>query len=213
MLPFECNCIVDINAYHCKSKKQFMSDTILYLLLVVAVPSIVLFGAVYYFTNKWTEVQREKNKLMALSQSKSSKNPATNNGELAKHFFPLQVEAYQRMVLFLERIAPNNMIMRLNNPGLPAKAFQEKLLSSVRQEYEHNLAQQIFISPKSWEMVKTSKEDVLKIINMAATKMEDKALANDLSKGVFEITAQLKEQPTAAAIQQLKAELNKIVHA
>jgi hypothetical protein len=190
-----------------------MSDTIFYLLIVVAIPSIVIFGAVYYFTNKWTEVQREKNKLSALNQSKSNQTGKSNTTDLAKHFFPLQVEAYQRMVLFLERIAPNNMIMRLNNPGLPARAFQEKLLSNVRQEYEHNLAQQIFISPQAWEMVKNSKEDVLKIINMAATKMEDTALANDLSKSVFEITAQLKDQPTDAAIQKLKAELNKIVHA
>ncbi len=115
------------------------------------------------------------------------------------------------MVLFLERIAPNNMIMRLNNPGLPANAFQQKLLESVRQEYEHNLAQQIFISPAAWERVQASKEEVLKIINMAATKLEPTALANDLSKSIFEITAQLKSQPTDQAVSMLKAELNGLI--
>jgi len=190
-----------------------MSDTVLYLLIIVAIPSIVLCGAVYYFTNKWTEVQREKNKLMALNEAKKSPEQKKGGNELSRHFFPLQVDAYQRMVLFLERIAPNNMIMRLNNPGLPARAFQEKLLSNIRQEYEHNLAQQIFITPQAWEMVTASKEEVLKIINMAATKLEPTALANDLSKGVFEITAQLKDQPTAVAIQKLKAELNNLVQA
>jgi hypothetical protein len=168
------------------------------------VPSIVFFGAVYYFTNKWVEVQSEKNKLAFVGKKEVQKAPA----DLKKHFFPLQVEAYQRMVLFLERIAPNNMIMRLNNPGLPARAFQQKLIDSVRQEYEHNLAQQIFISPEAWDRVQSSKEEILKIINMAATKMAPTALANDLSKGVFEITAQLKAQPTDQAVAFLKNELN-----
>lgn len=98
--------------------------------------------------------------------------------------------------------------MRLNNPGLPARAFQQKLLENIRQEYEHNLAQQIFISSDAWSKVQASKEEVLKIINMAATKLEGTALANDLSKGIFEITAQLKSQPTDQAIAFLKDELN-----
>jgi len=123
----------------------------------------------------------------------------------------MQVDAVQRLVLFLERIAPNNMIMRLNNPGLPAGAFQAKLLDTVRQEFEHNLAQQIYISPEAWRITKNSKEEVLKIINMAATKMQPTAMANDLSRGIFEITAQLEHQPTDKAIAFLKDELNKKV--
>lgn len=171
------------------------------------VPSMVFFGAVYYFTNKWVEVQREKTKLAFVEKKEVQKVPA----DLKKHFFPLQVEAYQRMVLFLERIAPNNMIMRLNNPGLPAMAFQQKLMDNIRQEYEHNLAQQIFISLEAWERVQSSKEEILKIVNMAASKMPPTALANDLSKGVFEITAQLQSQPTDQAIHYLKNELNNLI--
>ena len=172
------------------------------------VPSIVFFGGVYYFTNKWVEIQREKNKLAFVGNKEVQKAPA----DLKKHFFPLQVEAYQRMVLFLERIAPNNMIMRLNNPGLPARAFQQKLMDAIRQEYEHNLAQQIFISPEAWDRVQASKEEILKIINMAATGLAPTALANDLSKGVFEITAQLSDQPTDQAVSFLKNELNQLIN-
>jgi hypothetical protein len=182
---------------------------ILFQFALYIVPSLVFFGAAYYFTNKWVEIQREKNKLAFIDRKESVVAP--KQVDLKKHFFPLQVDAYQRMVLFLERIAPNNMIMRLNNSGLPARAFQQKLLDAVRQEYEHNLAQQIFISPQAWDRVQGSKEEILKIINMSATKLEPTALANDLSKGVFEITAQLKFQPTEEAINFLKAELNKLM--
>ena len=94
---------------------------------------------------------------------------------------------------------------------MPARAFQEPLLDTVRQEFEHNLAQQIFISPEAWNMVRNSKEEVVKIINMSATKLEATALANDLCQGVFEITSTLESQPTEKAITFLKAELNRLV--
>ncbi len=178
---------------------------ILFQFALYIIPSIAFFGAVWYFTSKWVEVQTQKHKLEAIHQPEQEKKLS----EVRKHFFPLQVDAYQRMVLFLERIAPNNLIMRLNNPGMPAKGFQQTLLETIRNEYEHNLAQQIFISPEAWNMVQNSKEEVLKIINMAATKLEPTSLANDLSRNVFEITAQLEIQPTDRAIAFLKAELNK----
>lgn len=171
------------------------------------VPAIAVFASVYYFTNKWAEVQAEKRNFERAKKPES----IVENNEFKKHFFPMQVDSYQRMVLFLERIAPNNMIMRLNNPGLPARAFQQKLLDTVRQEFEHNLAQQIFISPDAWQMVRNSKEEVVKIINMSATKLEPTALANDLSQGVFEITSQMEFQPTEKAILYLKTELNRLI--
>jgi hypothetical protein len=184
-----------------------MSKTeILFQFGMFALPAIAFFGAAYYFTNKWFQIQQDKMKLEAIRKPEREVGPQDN--DLKKHFFPLQVDAYQRLVLFLERIAPNNIIMRLNNPGLPAGAFQAKLLDTIRQEFEHNLAQQIFVSPEAWRISSNSKEEVLKIINMAASKLEPTALANDLSKSIFEITAGLEYQPTDKAIAFLKDELN-----
>lgn len=174
-------------------------------LLAYVVPALVLFGAVYYFTNKWYEIRSQRNSLDA----QKMKLDATKDNGLKKHFFPLQVDAAQRLVLFLERISPNNMVMRLLNPGLPARAFQQTLLENIRSEFEHNLAQQIFVSSEAWDRVTSSKEEVVKIINMAATKMGPDALAGELSQGIFEITAQLKQQPTESAIEFIKAEVRR----
>lgn len=185
-----------------------MTISHLYILIAaLIVAALLIFGAVFYFTNKWVEVQREK----ILASRIPSKEIKQQGTDLKRHFFPLQVDAYQRMVLFLERIAPNNMIIRLSNPGLPARAFQQKLLENIRQEYDHNLAQQIFISKNAWSNVQSSKEEIVKIINMAAINLGDTALANDLSKNIFEITAQLKAQPTDLAIDILKTELNQLL--
>lgn len=188
---------------------------IIFQLVCFMLPSIAFFASAYIFVQKWGEVQKEKSKIdaAAIQQGKTSSGgvAVSVSGENKKVFFPMQVEAYQRIVLFLERIAPNNIIMRLNNPALPGRAFQQVLLDSIRNEYEHNLAQQIFISTEAWELVKNSKEDVIKIVNMAASKLPATATCIDLSRGVFEITAQLKNQPTDRAILYLKAELENLV--
>jgi len=169
------------------------------------VPAIVFFGAAYYITNRWYEIQLLKNKI----EVKSKAVIDSKDNQLKKHFFPLQVDAAQRLVLFLERISPNNLIMRLHNPGLPALAFQQKLLTSIRSEFEHNLAQQIFVSPETWKKITDSKENIVKIIISAATDLGPTALAGDLSQKVFEITAQLKQQPIDAALLSIKREINK----
>lgn len=187
-------------------------EIIVYLVCFI-VPSIALFASVYFFTSRWDEVQREKLKVqraLAVKSESGTSAAATKNNKSV--FFPLQVDAYQRIVLFLERIAPNNLVMRLNNPALPARVFQQMLLENIRNEYEHNLAQQIFVSQDAWHLAKSSKDDTVKIINMAATNLPPTALCNDLSRAIFEITAQLNNQPTDRAITFLKAELTKIVN-
>ena len=169
------------------------------------IPAIVFFGSVYYFTNRWFEVQSTKNKIKA---QELKEKEHTNNG-LKKHFFPLQVDAAQRLVLFLERISPNNMVMRLYNPALPAKVFQQKLLETIRTEFDHNLAQQIFVSSEVWKTIVKSKEEVIQIINVSSTELEPTALAGDLSQNIFKITANLKTQPTDIAIELIKLEIRK----
>lgn len=187
---------------------EILLQVIKYLL-----PSVAFFGAAFYFTNKWVELNREKMKSQAQADRfKKGNDPVVQDSSDAfkkKNFFPMQVDAYQRLVLFLERISPNNMVMRMSNPGLPYRAFQQHMLESIRQEYEHNLAQQIFVSIEGWELVKGSKDEVTKIINMAATNLPETALATDLARAILEITAQLNAQPTDNAIGYLKQELNK----
>jgi hypothetical protein len=125
-------------------------------------------------------------------------------------FLENRVDAYQRAVLLMERINPNSLIMRNFNPGLPAGAFQTLLLDQIRQEYDHNVAQQIFIGLNAWEMVKKSKEETVKIINIAGRQMPATALAGDLSTKIFEIVAEVGELPTEITIRHLKEEVQRL---
>ncbi len=130
--------------------------------------------------------------------------------ERQSFFLPNRVEAYQRAVLLMERISPNSLVMRLHNPGLPAKMMQAELLKAIREEYDHNVAQQIFISPKAWEMVRNSKEETIKIINIAGGQMSDVSMALDLSAKIFEITAEVGQLPTEITIEFLKREMQEL---
>lgn len=125
-------------------------------------------------------------------------------------FLPHRVEAYQRAVLLMERINPNSLVMRLQNPGLPAMALQAKLLESIRQEYEHNLAQQMFISTNAWNMVKKSKEETIKIINLAGQQMEPTSNGMAMASKVFEIIGEVGTLPTEITVDVLKQEMQEL---
>ena len=118
---------------------------------------------------------------------------------------PVRLQAYERMALFLERIEPNQLLFRVNNPELTAAQMQAVLLSTIRSEYEHNMSQQIYISPEVWESIKRAKENVVNAINIAAGNLPPEAMAIDLDSAIFQITAE--ESPIAAAMKNLKKEI------
>lgn len=130
--------------------------------------------------------------------------------ERQKFFLPNRVDAYQRAILLMERIHPNSLVMRLNNPGLPSAAFQVKLLESIREEYEHNIAQQMYISPATWDLVKKAKEETIKIINLAGRQTDASSMALDLSGKIFEISAEVGTLPTEIAVDVLKKEIQQL---
>jgi len=144
----------------------------------------------------------------------ASKEVMNMKAELKKqrqeYFLPSRVEAYQRAVLLMERIHPNSLVMRLHNPGLPAKALQADFLKAIREEYDHNVAQQLFVSPQGWQMVKNSKEETIKIINIAGNQMLATSNGMDLSAKIFELVAEIGQLPTEITVEYLKTELQEL---
>jgi len=125
-------------------------------------------------------------------------------------FLPNRVEAYQRLILLLERISPNSLVMRNHHPSLSAKTMQSELLKSIREEFEHNIAQQIFISIEAWETIKNSKEEIVKIINLAGSQLKEDATSTDLAEKIFQIVSEIKIIPTENSIIYLKKELQQL---
>ena len=120
---------------------------------------------------------------------------------------PNRLQAYERMCLFLERVSPPNMLMRLNNPGYSAREFHKYLLDEIRNEYNHNVSQQIYMSEEVWSMIKNAKEDLTILINEASAAMDTEASSLDLSRKIFELTLEKKVDPIGHALSELKKEI------
>jgi hypothetical protein len=164
---------------------------------ILLVTSVALVYVVYLFLKK----QGEKELIYLQGELKKQRQ---------EYFLPTRLEAYQRAILLMERIHPNSLVMRLHNPGLPARALQMEFVKSIREEYDHNVAQQLFISPEGWQMIKNSKEDIIKLINAAGEQMSLTSTGLDLSSKIFEMLAHLKQLPSEVTVEFLKKEFQQL---
>ena len=128
-----------------------------------------------------------------------------------KIIIPIRLQAYERMILFLERISPESLVLRVQNPQMSVIQLQKKLLSTIRSEFAHNLSQQIYVSMESWEAVKTAKESIVKLINLASSKHQANKSASELSRIIIHLYAKIDNPPTANAIKILKQEIQEII--
>ncbi len=124
---------------------------------------------------------------------------------------PIKLQAYERVVLFLERISLESMLMRINSLGMTAAQLHSAMLTNIRSEFEHNLSQQIYMSPKAWEVVRNARSNMIKIINTEFEKMPKEATGFDLSKKLLETIIELEKEPTRAAIDYVKDEVRRLI--
>jgi DNA primase len=120
---------------------------------------------------------------------------------------PNRLQAYERMALFLERISPQNLLVRLSASGMTSKEFHQLLLGEIRNEYNHNVAQQVYMSENVWNLIKNAKEDLILSINDAASEMKMESTSLDLSRKIFEKSINKQVDPIAHALTELKREI------
>ena len=107
----------------------------------------------------------------------------------------LQLQAYERLTLLTDRIALPNLVNRVNQPGLSAREMQSLLTQHIRQEFEYNTTQQIYVSAEAWEAVRNLKDQNLLIVNQISSFLPADASGMDLNKGILELISQ---NPTAS---------------
>jgi hypothetical protein len=124
---------------------------------------------------------------------------------------PIRLQAYERIVLFLERISLESLIVRVSNPDMSASQLHTAMLNAIRSEFEHNLSQQIYMSQQAWEVVRNARSNMIKIINSEAEKMPAKSSGMALSKQLLEKIMELDKEPSRAAIDYLKGEIGRLI--
>lgn len=123
---------------------------------------------------------------------------------------PIRLQAYERITLFLERISPNNLVMRLNDSGFNAKQFQHILISEIRNEYNHNLSQQVYMTDEAWKLVVNVKEEIIAVINQAEHSLAEDAKSLELAKKIFSLMSEKEIDPVAAALSEIKNEIRQV---
>ncbi len=165
--------------------------------LKYVLPAVVVFLVGYFTLKKMLDNYYEQKMLEFRQQNRSS-------------MVPIKIQAYERLTIYLDRINPSNMLLRLNQPGIPAAAFKATLIATVNEEYGHNLAQQLYVSPQSWKLIKLVKERVIELINNSYATLDKTATSVDLSKAILEEMIRREEVPTDMAIDFLKKEFKLI---
>src|SRR5580704_5017993 len=150
-------------------------------LLIVAIVFAVLLAAVL----AWLLIrQRRQLKAAGKKAAGHSADPAAIPSR------QLQLQAYERLILLTDRIALPNLIQRVHQPGLSAREMQSLLTLSIRQEFEHNITQQIFVSPEAWDAIRNYKDQNTLIINQIASFLPEDATGNDLNRGLLDLLVQ-----------------------
>lgn len=163
-------------------------------LLSYTLPAIVTgLVAVYFFKTYVANEDNRRNFLLRKENQKAA--------------LPLRLQAFERLVLFLERISLSKLLVRIPPTGKDPLKYSHKLITIIEQEFEHNLAQQIYVSETAWKAVVTSKNLNIKIIRTTADKKE---IENADQLRAFILENELKnDSPTTAAISFLKLEAQK----
>jgi hypothetical protein len=130
--------------------------------------------------------------------------------ENSKALFSLRLQAYERVIIFLERINPANLLVRLHQQGITISTLQSIIVEEIKAEYQHNITQQLYIDPVSWTVVRKLKDDTIAMVNNVAQNLPENTTGVDLSKKILQHMNTIGENPYELAINQLKIDVQKM---
>lgn len=164
-------------------------------ILQFVVPSLVVFGVTYTMLQKLLDYNY-RNREIELRKQKS---------ELIT---PVKLQAYERLTLFLERISPDNLVLRMATKNMSATQLKIEMQNAIAEEFSHNVSQQIYISNQSWTLIKAVKEQVIQMIDNCYKDVAESSSAAELGKAILKEMMVKKENPTRTAIDFIKKEID-----
>jgi hypothetical protein len=162
--------------------------------LQYTLPALIVFLTAYLLIRKFLENDRKLKKIDLLYKND-------------RYIIPIRLQAYERLILFLERISPESLLVRINRQGMTGNQLHSELLAAIRAEFEHNLTQQLYVSRESWEMVKNARTNLVNIINEAAKSIEPDSPSIKLSQAILEEMMEKETSPVENAIDFIKREI------
>ena len=165
-------------------------------LLSFTIPSIITGAVAYYFFLNHTKNEERKMRLSLLRENQ-------------KQSLPIRLQAYERMALFLERINPSKLVLRITSVNNDINAYSESLINTIEHEFEHNLAQQIYISDQCWSVIMSAKNATIYIIKK---NVEEETITNaqELREAIIKKILN-NGAPSATALTFMKDEVRNFI--
>ncbi len=169
----------------------------LFEILKILLPSLLILLAVIFLVNKYFKEEKQKRHQQII----------TKNQEIIT---PLRLQAYERIILFLERISPDNLIVRVDKQGYTCNQLHGELIKTIKAEFEHNLTQQLYITSGSWEEVRNAKGHLVHLINTAYEKVKPDQQSIHLSREILDMVVKEPKLYTTEVISLIKEEMDSL---
>jgi hypothetical protein len=166
-------------------------------ILKYTIPALIVFATVWIMIRAW-------------SKNEDKRRKSEFNMHITDEILPIRLQAYERSILLLERISPDSMILRISRNEYSARQLQQELLTNITSEFEHNIAQQTYISAEGWEKIKIAKNQIINLINDTAKEVKPEAGGPTLGKLILERLTELNHPPSQTAIHYLKEEVKSL---
>jgi len=163
-------------------------------ILKFALPSIFLLVMTYLMLSNFMD-NEEKRRMYFLKK------------ETQKSALPIRMQAYERLALFLERITLDRLLVRVPARKMNTETYSRVLVDLIRQEFEHNLSQQIYVSENTWKMVVRAKSTTVTLVNNTANELSPQTPGIELSKKLLNHIMEMEAYPTKQALSYLKGEV------
>jgi len=170
-----------------------MDSLAYYEVLLLTIPVIALFLAIYVLFRQFFQNQL---KVQIAQMSK------THGDSVVR----LKLHAYERLMLFCERIEMKNLIGRLHQSEMKSRDLKATLIMAVHQEFEYNLSQQLYVSSQLWQIVELAKMQMIEIITHIGATVKDDAPASDLSNTLLSYFQTQKQNPVETAKAAIRQE-------
>ena len=172
-----------------------------YLLFVLAIlATLALTGLIFYLLVKRYFDNQQKQRLLQMKLDERR--------ETLRTVTPIRLQAYERMALFLERISPDSLVLRCYQPGMDLKLLQGVMTKNIRDEWEHNLSQQVYLSPELWASIREAKDEMINLVNSSAVSLTDTADPTRLAATIFASAAD--RSPVDSALDTMHNELKEL---
>ncbi len=165
-------------------------DIFLYL-----IPSLVTGLIAYYFFKEHTKNEDGRRRFLLKK-------------DMQVNALPVRLQAYERLTIFLERMTPSKMLIRISPKSSNKESYESLLILTIEQEFEHNLSQQIYVSDRCWSIITAAKNATIQLIRKAS--LLEKTDTADKLREVILTEMMERRPPSDAALSFIREEVSEL---